>query len=299
VKVSLSYNSNNEEDFALYVTSHFCDVIKKELFARFGNYEEVYDYLFKRYNECLAPKNESYGTLPHYKELTVEEEIFSLICDMNRNYPFLLYATINEIAKKKEMYYLSLFIILDHKLELAKDDNGWGSLIIFDKIDIKFIKGLLSEAYDNELLKDHTRLTEHLANSLNGKVAVRENKTKIFLDSINEEIEELDYLTFEDTDEYLNYFNIYKENFEIDYKQIILSKEFHKYVEENDFEEENIEDFNQYIQDYLSESKDINFHAEICKKIISDNVNNVLLNEKSITGLSVGVESVIQEERKS
>ena len=295
LKIQIQANKNISEEFPLYLTSHFCDVLKRELLSKFDDYDSAYDFLFDTYNERLfSQQGETYRddrAMSFDKDQTSEDKIFSLVCDMDRNFPFLLYATMNKIAKEKSLHYLSLFIILNHKINFNSTDHKFGSLLVFDKKDLTFVCELLEQAHNEELFKDYTSVTDVLSKIVSGEDNKKTNKTKDFLVNLKESLSDLDYISFEEPDEFLNYFDIYNRNCGIDYKKIMLSKDFQKYLAENDFGVDQVDDFSDYMEEYLSGCK-MDFYNSICEEIIKKKIDNVLLTPSTILNLDIGVESI-------
>jgi len=182
----------NKEDYALHLTSHFAKLITKELKDKGVSLEQSYKFIFDKYNEYLVGTNNS-----HYKannilgvglfeiknmgekscedqEEVFNEAIFALICHMSRECPFLLYATIVDIAKRKNLQYLLLFVFLEWRMELSNKEQ-WGSLVVFGKKDSDFILSLLKEANNADLLVDYKSISSVLSEILRREGNIPDN----------------------------------------------------------------------------------------------------------------------------
>jgi hypothetical protein len=285
---------NSEQESTLYLLSHFIDVIKIDLLKRFDNYEKAYDFLLTNYNERLIEKEERLFKIERYdQEKSTEDKIFSLFCHMNRIYPFLLYKIVLDIAKKEEKHYLSLFIILDHKL-VFNSEGDWGSFLVFSKENVSFVYQLLEDSYEAGLLVDYKKMTEVLGDILS-KSKIKEkpvNETRLFLDKMKKNLDNLEYISFEETDEYLNYFRIYKANAEINYKDIVLSDGFQKYIKESDFDKDTVSEFDEFFQIYVEEKMEIDCQDYICNQIIDRKLENIALTKEGILDLSIDIKSL-------
>ena len=100
----------NNEECKLNILNHFMDKIKSEL--DFENYEDMYDFLLKKYNKILLKNglSEYKESLYFERENTAEDKIFSLFCHMNMESPFTIYSTINNIpiclARQTQRWYI-------------------------------------------------------------------------------------------------------------------------------------------------------------------------------------------------
>lgn len=293
MKINIATNTVGGQEFKLYFTAHLCDCIKGFLYEKFNCYDKAYDFLLERYNSILEDKNlKKYVNFRSSKDETSEDKIFSLVCDIHRSLPSVLWSTINKIAHKDKKYYLALFILLDYKINFC-NNNLYKSLVYFGKDDVPFVLEMLKDAYENKLLQDNLSIADNLARVLYKDKDIgndKKNKSINFLQNIEKGINE--YIYFEDTDEHLNYFDIYNKNFNIDYKSIVTSEKFIEYIKSNDFDLDDVEDFRSFIECYLEEGN-LDCISEISNKIIKEKIENSFFTKNDVMNLDIKEVSLI------
>lgn len=282
---------NENFDISLNLVHHFNDVIKKELLERLGDHEEVYNYLLKKYNSLLK---DLYSNPRYYKESafvkdeSIEEKIFSLICYIFHSDSFIIYSTIIEIAKKTKKNYLSLFVVLNDKMNYKND--AYNSLLLFSKEDRGFIYDLLVEANKEGFLKKSLRVTDLLLKKEKDINELVEKKNKEVEDFLAKFKEEEDFIIFEEEDEWLNYFDIYSRMNKTNVKKILVSNEFKKYIEDTE-EDLSIDEVGDLIEEYIKE--EMNIKEYICNKILKEKPENVFLSKDDIINLTIDVKNLL------
>lgn len=288
MKIDIATNKIESQEFQLNLIKHFYYCIKNELYEKFNCYDKAYKFLLEKYDSILKSKNlEKYINYSIKENKTSEDNIFSLLCHMDRTLPYVLWSTINKIAKRDKKHYLSLFILLEHKINFGKDDP-YKSLLYFGANDIPFVLEMLKDAYDNKLLRDYISLSNHLSKILQEVKMVKKDEKNESLDFLNklEKSTSNKYIYFSGSDEKSNYFDIFNNNIELDYKEIITSENFIKYVKSDTFGIYDIEDFKGFVKCYLSYSN-IDPISEISAKVINEKIENVLCTKDDIINLNI------------
>lgn len=291
MKITIKTNKDSSDDLPLYFDAHCIQLIIDELLKEYGNYEASYNELLNSFQKSLIKKNREryryYGMEEAY-----EEKLFSLILSIKRELNFEYYATLLKIANKYNLEYIKLFILIDYKIDYA-ENMPYRSKLVFEKEDVDYIIGLLETAKKVKLLKTSKRVIQVLLEQQTGKEEKVKDVAGEFVDDLRKDIENIDYILFEYSDEFINDNYIYTRNFEINYKELLLSKEFQEYLKEDeDFDISEIESFDEYINNYLEEGG-LNISEEIVNKIIKNKDEKALQNEKGIKDLLVKEESLI------
>jgi hypothetical protein len=293
MKISIKTNKTNLEDLGLYFTHHCIDLIKKDLLAKLGSYQEVYNYLLNKYNEIRNNKGQDDYRSYSLKDDNYEDKIFSLICGCERENTYIFYATIIKLSEKYNLEYLKLFVLIDHKLNFSKE-NEFKTKLLFPKESALEIVNLLKEAQKSELLKNSKSIHHALFDVLNKKNTKVTDTVTTGISGIYKEVENIEYIMFEDCDEYLNDSDTYNRNLKFDYKSIILSEDFQNYLKEdkNFNEYGRVEDFSDYVNEYLEEDG-LDFSEELNQYILKTKPENTFVEIDTVKNLSVEEESLI------
>ena len=291
MKLSIQTNIIGSEDLPLYFSSHCIDLIINELLKKEGDYEEGYNYLFKKYQEYLTKKD-----LPAYKMYsladTYEEKIKSLVLTIERENPFVFYATMLELANKYNLNYIKLFILIDYKLSFS-ENHKFNTKLIFKKEDVKYIAKLLTNARDVKLLKLHKRVSHLLLEQSTGKKIEHIDLASKFIDELNDKINQVEYILFEDYDEYINNQNTYTNTCEVDFKKILLSEDFHEYLKEDEsFNNFEVSNFEEYLMNYVEEGG-VNISERLIEEIIKIEDKDSLYTKAKVKELSVKEQSLL------
>lgn len=288
MKVLIGGNAMDYHEIGLYFDNYCKDLIIKELSKKFDNLEEAYNYLVKSYNTILEEKGLAYKSYCINKE--TEQKIFSLLLSCGREDRNIYYATILKIAEKMNLEFLKLFLVMYVRTNYYSQEK-FGTKIIIKKEFIKEFLSLLKESYKEGLFVSSKKVVECLADIVNGTNTPVQDKALDIIKNIENNIEKLDYILIEETDESLNDFSTYKSEIGINYKDIILSKGFQEYLE--DLEEINyIEDLDDIVISYIEES------GEISDKITDymiENDQGCFLNKDILKNLKVDEKSLIDE----
>ena len=289
MKLLISGNKIECHEIGLYFDNYCKDLIIEELSKKFDNLEEVYNYLVESYNNILEEKG-----LEPYKSYCLdkdpEQKIFSLLLSCGRNDRLIYFATILKIAEKMNLEFLKLFLIMYVRTNYHHQEL-FGTKIIIKKEFIKNFLELLKGANSKGLFVSSKTMIDCLSDLLGGTNTPVEDKAFEIIKDIEDNIEELDYILIEHADEPYNDFETYKKEIGINYKEILLSKEFQEYLEDCE-KISYIEDLDDIILEYIEESGDI---SDKLTKYMLENNKGCILNNNSIKNTKVEEKSLLDD----
>ena len=289
MKLLIGGNAMDYHEIGLYFDNYCKDLVISELSKKFEDKEKAYLYLVNAYNKILTEKElkpyQSYCT-----DKDPEQKIFSLLLSCSRNDRQIYYATILKLSKVLNMEFLKLFLIMYVRTNYFEQER-FGTKIIIKK---EFLEGfllLLKEGYEKGLFVSHKTMIQSLADMLGGTDTPVKDEALDILKDIEVNIEKLEYILIESTDESYNDFDTYKREIGVDYKNVILSEEFQEYLKDSD-KVNYIEELDEVILAYIEESGDI---SDKLTEYMLDNELGCILDGNSIKNTKVEEKSLIDD----
>lgn len=269
---------NNE--YVIYDMSAFSNVIKTDLINKHKDIKNALIFLEK----ILKEKN----LKSYYFEDNSDDEKFSKIINLlyREYYEKFSEMFINASIEQNATYEAFLFFLQNHIYN--KDKNKFGSFLIIENKDLIFIIEMIEGALKRNGLYEKTiKLTDVLNNVYNKnlKKPKRTNDDfglKLLLKTIKERVNEIKYLLIEEEDESFEYFSMYKKINKISYKNILLSGDFRKYLENNDFDNCDFNNMDELMEIYFTDVKEIDYANEISEYIILNKVESNLFKKEKI-----------------
>lgn len=264
MKFSIYNKSNNEalSDFRINGFAILKEMILKELFIRYKNEEEII-LKIEELNKILFPNMTTHG----FKVAkTLSDKVHSLFCQIERYIPSIFYNSAI-IASEKESNIARILIIFKLKTEfINKNENPFNSFTILDKDTSSYVVKEFKKAFKLGILSDYeeVRLTEALGSVLN-QIPVKKTDSALKKFILNYKDGSL---VLVESDEYLNYLDLCRNNGLIKDAQIMLNPDFLSYLKDEKDSDSSSEEL---IEEFLNDT-DIEFD-EIIVEHLNKNKN--------------------------
>lgn len=177
-----------------------------------------------------------------------------------------------EASKDQGTYIVNVLIMI---YSLNNRQLPLKSIKYFDKESVAFIKESFKDAYERQVF--NTGYVKVFESILSEEIVKNKDPLYSFYEKLMEE-ENTEYLLSMDDMEFFELFDLYKSNSEINYKEIIVSEGFQRFIKESDYTNSDFEDFDEIIEVYLEEESDLDED-----KIFKHFVDLIVNDEKYIS----------------